>query len=119
VAYTHIRTDDSADSWNDRDQFEGVQIDELRQLEHLSVQTRNSTYDIVVTDPAAAKVLVRGGAKFPAYTRAHVCGSSIGGTIVKRGAIYPGFRLDLEVDGRHVLTSSVASIDVDPPTPEQ
>jgi hypothetical protein len=107
------------DSWSGHDWADGVQIEQLRELDHLAIHTRNSTYDLVVTAPAAGEVLVRGGARFPSYTRARVCGSSIGGNIVKRAGIYPGFRLELEVEGRRILTSSVASIDVEPPADEQ
>ena len=104
------------DSWNEHEWTDGVQIDELRPLDHLRVRTRNSTYEIVVTAPYTGDVLVRGGARFPTYTRARVSGSTVGGTVVKRAGVYPAFRLELEIEGCRILTSPVTAIDVNPPT---
>lgn len=107
------------DSWSGHDWDDGVQIDQLHELDHLSVQTRNSVYEIVVTSPATAEVLVRGGSRLPSFTPARLCGSSIGGSVVKHAGIYRGFRLELELEGRRILTSAVISIELDPPQTEQ
>ena len=93
------------------DWTDGVQIDELGELESLSVRTRNSTYELVVTSPATAEVLVRGGSRFPEFTAARVCGSTAGGRLVTRTGIYPGLCLELEQDGRHIHTSAVIAVD--------
>lgn len=107
------------EAWSGHDWTNGVQIDELRELDCLAVHTRNSTYEIIVRTPASAEVLVRGGARFPSFTPARLCGSSTGGSAVKRAGIYPGFRMEIETaDGRRILTSSVVSIDVDPSVDE-
>lgn len=114
-----MRTGAQLESFSGFEWTNGVQIDELRELDALSIQTRNSTYEIVVTSPGTGQVLVRGGAHFPSFTPARLCGSSAGGCVLKRGGVYPGFRLELEADGRRILTSSVESIDRNPPSTEQ
>ena len=116
---SHLPAGAPLESWSDREWTDGVQIDELRALDHLCVRTRNSTYDIVVTAPETREVLVRGGARFPSYTRARVCGSTAGGTVVKHGGIYPGFRIELDIEGHRILTSPVAAIDREATADEQ
>jgi hypothetical protein len=114
-----MATGTQLESWSGIDWSEGVQVDELHELDALSIRTRNSTYEIIVTGPDKAQVLVRGGAHFPSFTNATLRGSTIGGCILKRGVVYPGFRLELETDGRRIITSAVESIDLNPPSPEQ
>ena len=116
---TQMPTGAQLESWSGYDWDDGVQVDALHELDHLSVRTRNSTYEILVRNPSSCDVLVRGGSRFPTYTPARLCGCSVGGTVLKRGGIYPGFRLELELDGRRLLTSAVESVDVDPPAREQ
>lgn len=108
------------EAWSDHDWTNGVQIDELHELECLSVHTRNSTYQIIVRAPESGEILVRGGARFPTFTPARLCGSSTGGSVLKRAGIYPGFRLEFETEGRRrILTSPVVSIEFDAPASEQ
>jgi hypothetical protein len=116
---TQITTGALLDSWTQHDWTNGIQIDELPELEWLSVRTRNSTYQIVVTTPSTGEILVRGGARFPAFTPARLCGSSAGGSVLKRFGVYPGFRLEFEVDSRRIITSPIMSIELDPPTAKQ
>lgn len=114
-----MRTGAQLESFSGLEWSNGVQIEEMRELDALSVQTRNSTYEIVVTSPGTGQVLVRGGAHFPAFTPAHLSGSSVGGCVLKRGGVYPGFRLEFEAQGRRIVTSTVESIDVNPNATEQ
>lgn len=107
-------TTDALDIWTERTWSNGVQIDELRPLEGLSVRTRNSVYQIVVTEPSSCGVLVRGGGHFPEFTPARVCGSTARGSLVKRAGIYAGLHLEIERDGRRIVTSTVMSVDVMP-----
>ena len=106
------------DDWAACDWTHGVQIDQLAQLEVLFVRTRNTTYEIVVTSAATGTVLVRGGDRFPAFTSARLCGSTAGGSVVKRAGIYPGLRLELESDAGRVITSTIVSVRVDRATSE-
>jgi hypothetical protein len=100
-------------AWTESDWSDGIQIDELRELESLSVRTRNSRYEIIVTSPSTGDVMVRGGTRFPEFTPAHLCGATNGGTIIKCSGIYPGLRLDLEQGGRHIITSTVVKVEID------
>lgn len=107
------------DSWSNLDWDGGVQVNELHALDSLTVTTRNSTYEFVVTSPETADVMVRGGCRFPTFTPARVRGCTIGGSILKRCGVYPGFRLELEAEGHRILTSTVRSVDLNPPGNEQ
>ena len=107
------------ESWSGFDWNDGVHIDDLHELDALSIRTRNSTYEIVVTAPAKGQILVRGGAHFPSFTAAKLRGSTVGGCVLKSGGVYPGFRLELEADGRRIITSAVESIDLNPPSSHQ
>jgi hypothetical protein len=53
------------DTWSVQEWKTGVQADQFEELETLSVETLNHTYEITVIDPGAAEVLVRGGEFFP------------------------------------------------------
>jgi hypothetical protein len=109
-----MTTEGLMEPWATFDWTNGVQIDELRALATLSVRTRNSTYEIVVTAPSSGDILVRGGSRFPALTPARLCGSTIGGSVLKRSGVYPGLRVELESEGRRILTSPVVSIKFNP-----
>ena len=100
------------DDWTECEWANGVQVDELGELESLCVRTRHTTYEIVVTSPAAGDVLVRGGARFPTFTSARVCGSTTGGNLLKCSGIYPGLRIEFQQNGRRILTSTVLSVEV-------
>jgi len=89
---------------------DGVQVPELSPLERLLVRTRNNIYEIIVVDPGRAEVMVRGGRYFPEFTRAVVCGSSVGSGFLKLHGIYPGFCLELHSPVHPVVTSPVREI---------
>ena len=79
-------------------------------FDQFAVRTRNSTYEIVVLQPSTGEVLVRGGRFFPEYTRAYVAGCSLGGAFLKLRSIYRGFLIELQCDGRTIITTRVQSI---------
>ena len=99
-----------ADEWRD-----GVQIDNLEELQTLSVETRHHTYEMTVIDPKTAEVLVRGGELFPEHRPARVSGASLGSSFLKLRGIYVGFKLELMVDGRRIITSKVRRINLHQP----
>jgi hypothetical protein len=78
----------------------------------VTVATRNSTYVLVVRDPEARAITVTGGRWGDHPAEGHVEGSSINGIFLTEGRIEVGLSLDLEVDGRRVVTSRVQSITV-------
>ena len=98
------------DGWSSHDWSAGLRLDQLAALDRLTVRTANSTYDIVITDPETAAVLVRGGRFFPEFAHAHVAGSSLGGSFLKLHTIQPGFRIELVCDGRAIVTSAVQNV---------
>ena len=98
------------DTWRHLDWSDGLQIDELHDTETLVVETRNTTYEIVVMDGRRAEILVRGGRFFPVYTRAHLAGASMGGSFLKLHGIYVGFSMELYGDREPIITSAVRSI---------
>lgn len=115
----NVRSGAQLDSWSGFDWSDGIQIDELHPLDTVSVHTHNSVYQIVVRDPESGEILVRGGSRIPAFKPGHLSGCSIGGAVLKRGGIYPGFRLEIEIEGKRLLTSPVVSVDLDPAPSDQ
>ena len=107
------------DSWSTYDWDDGVQIDKMEALERLLVQTRNSTYEIIVISPRTGEVMLRGGLFFPEFTRVRLSGSTLGGSFLKRLGIYPGFKMEIQEGMRRIVTTSVRSIDQTPHEPGQ
>jgi hypothetical protein len=103
-------TAQSLDRWSSHNWRDGLQINELDNLERLSVRTRNSTYEITVLRPQTSEVLVRGGQFFPDYTRARLTGASLGGSFLKLHGIYVGFMMELQSGDQTVVTTKVRSI---------
>jgi len=100
------------DRWATHDWRDGMSIADLRPLDRLTIRTLNSTYEIVVVAPDTADVAVRGGAFFPTFSRAHLAGSSLGGSFLKVQSIHVGFCLELVLNARSIVTSPVQSISV-------
>ncbi|MEP7304948.1 MAG: hypothetical protein ABJA98_05480 [Acidobacteriota bacterium] len=100
------------DRWSTHDWRDGMSIADLQPLDRVTVRTLNSTYEIVVVAPDSADVAVRGGTFFPTFSRAHVAGSSLGGSFLKVHSIHVGFCLELVLNARSIVTSPVQSISV-------
>jgi hypothetical protein len=98
------------DTWHSLDWPDGLQIDEVDETQTLLVETRNTTYEVVVMDAARADVLVRGGKFFPVYTRVHLAGASLGGSFLKLRGIYIGFSMELCGEEGPIITSAVRRI---------
>jgi hypothetical protein len=99
----------SLDLWSSACWSDGIQLDELPELESLAVRTWNSVYEQIVGCAHTGDVLVRGGRYFPVFTRVQLLGSSAGGSFLKRLGIYAGLRLEFLIDGRRIITSPVES----------
>jgi hypothetical protein len=102
------------DEWALHDWRQGVLIPRLAPHDRLVVRTRNSTYEIIVTVPHTASVLVRGGAFFPCFTAARLAGSSMGGGLLKLHGVYAGFQMELLTEGPPIITTRVHSVSVLP-----
>jgi len=113
----HARQDLHA--WAERDWSGGIATNALQGLEQFAVQTRNTTYEITMLSPKTGAVLVRGGQFFPEHTRATLAGCSLGGSILKVGAVQPGFLMELLHEGRRIVTTRVSEIRTISPSPPQ
>ena len=110
---TRIERPPGADlrDWIAHDWSAGIQLDATYDGMSLVVETVNNTYEVTVMSGGTGEVRVRGGEFFPRFTPARLTGSSLGGSFLKMGGIYVGFRLELrQQDGRVILTSPVQSI---------
>jgi hypothetical protein len=104
----------SLDAWSSGRWSDGLQIQELDELDAVTVRTRHSVYEMIVLSGDAGQVLVRGGHYFPEFTPARLMGSSGWGTFLKRLGIYRGLRLEFIVNRRRIVTSAVESVQVAP-----
>ena len=86
----------------------GVALRQLEPLTELVIQTRNTSYRLVVSRDA--DIVIQGGTFFPDPTRAHVEGSSLGGNLLKVGWIGVGLRMEILAEGRRIVTTPVRSI---------
>ena len=93
-------------SWSSHNWRGGVHIAELSELDRLTVRTRNSVYDIVVSCPRTGRVMIRGGAFFPAFTSARLSGCSLGGSFLKLGVVHPGFCLEFSTHETGVVVTT-------------
>ena len=92
--------------WSD-----GVRIPDLSVFDRLTLCTRNSLYEIVILMPATCEVLIRGGRFFPAFTRAHVAGCSLGGSFLKLHSVHSGFCVEvLPEEGPAIVTTRVRTL---------
>ena len=98
------------DQWSRREWKDGVQISDFKELDTLSVETRHHTYEITIIDPNTAEVWIRGGERFPERTVAFLSGASMGGSFLKAHGIYVGFKMELQVGLKRIVTSPVRSI---------
>lgn len=86
----------------------GVALRSLEPLTELRVQTRNTSYRIVVSRDS--DIIIQGGTFFPDPTQAHIEGASLGGNLLKVGWIGVGLRMEILVQGRRIVTTAVRSI---------
>ena len=97
-------------SWYSYEWRDGVHVDHLVAFDRVTVLTRHSTYEIVVTSPATGEILVRGGTFFPDYTRVRLAGSTLGGSFLKLRSIHVGFHMEFAIEGGVIITSPVRTI---------
>jgi hypothetical protein len=83
------------DRWSEKEWENGVQIEQMAELEQLAVRTRNSVYEITVLNGVTGEVLLRGGDFFPERTAVRLEGSTLGGSILKWRGIYVGLQMEI------------------------
>ena len=111
MADTSVPADAILDRWTQREWTDGIQIDDLPDLETLAVRTMNTRYEIIVISGRTGEILVRGGQFFPELTPAELAGSSLGGSFLKMRGIYRGFRMELHHNQQPIVTTQVQSIE--------
>jgi hypothetical protein len=99
-------------AWQEHLWRDGVSVDQLSALDRLTVETRHSTYEIVLVGAGSADILVRGGTFFPDFTPARLAGSSLGGSFLKLRSIYVGFCIEFALERRVIITSPVRTISI-------
>jgi hypothetical protein len=100
----------TVDQWLQLPWDEGCQVDELPCLQSITVTTRNSLYEVIVTSPRSGGVKIRGGRFFPEWSEAVLAGCSLGGSFLKLRGLYVGFCMELYFQGQVVVTTRVQTI---------
>jgi hypothetical protein len=98
------------ETWSSHSWAEGVQLESVHDMDTLTVETENSTYEIHVICGRTGEILIRGGRFFPEFTAAKLAGSSLGGSFLKLRGVYTGFSLEIHFDQRLIITSRVNRI---------
>ena len=98
---------------------DGIDFQSLEVGTTVDVQTKYSSYHLVVTDPNKRQALVTGGHRFQEPTPIRVEGATAGGTAIKAGWIGVGLRLEMRNLTHRVTTSVVQSLTVEPPPPSR
>jgi hypothetical protein len=107
------------DFWSHQPWTNGVQIEQMDEMQKVLVRTRNSLYEITVVDHWSGEIVVRGGQFFPRATSAWLAGATFGGRILKLRGIYIGLQMEINADDAPVLTTRVKMIAVEKPAAGQ
>jgi hypothetical protein len=95
------------DAWSEEQWTKGIQLDQLAELETLTVRTQNSVYEITVLCGRTGEVLVRGGRFFPEWTPALLAGSTFGGSLLRSGGIYLGMKMEIAPQPAEMISKIV------------
>lgn len=93
--------------------LEGLMLTTLSPCDVVHVTTHNSHYELFLLDPAAGKVLIRGGSHFKEPAEGTVIGSTFGGCMLKMSWLGVGLRMEINSGGTRVVTSPVESLIVE------
>jgi hypothetical protein len=96
----------------------GIDVRKLPAETEVSVDTSNSHYRFVMLDDGGVRALVRGGRYFEDEAEARIEGSSLGGTLLRRGWIGLGLSMELSVAGKRLDTSRVQAITISASHPD-
>jgi hypothetical protein len=94
------------------DDLEDVTLQTLRPCDTIRVRTCSSDYEIFLFEPESGRALVVGGKYFAEPMEATVSGSTFGGSMLKMGWLGVGLRMELNVNGRRIVTSPVQELRV-------
>jgi hypothetical protein len=112
---SNVRAGAILDTWSNDPWANGIQIEQIEDMQKLFVQTKNSLYEITVIDRWSGKILVRGGQFFPELTPAQLAGATLWGSFLKMRGIYVGFAMEINAGDQRFLTTRVREIAVEKP----
>jgi hypothetical protein len=78
--------------------------------ELIMVETRNSQYRVVLTDPQDGRARIEGGSAFPEPAEVRVVGATSGAGFLKPGSINVGLGMEILTGDHYLVTSAVRSI---------
>jgi hypothetical protein len=87
-----------------------IHLDSCLPFDRIAVRTHRSDYEVVVLPGSSGKVLVRGGRYFTTFQLAALAGSTFGGSAIRLRSIEVGGQLELRVDGRPIVTSTIEAV---------
>jgi hypothetical protein len=90
------------------DYLGSVHVPDLPQLTMLMVETKNSSYRIVVIE--GSDVCIQGGTHFPEPTSARLDGATMEGNALLPGWIEVGLPMQITAGAKRVVTSSIREI---------
>jgi len=96
---------------------QGLHLGRVEALTRVEIETRNTLYRLTVVEPDQWKVVVRGGRFFPCDTKAYLCGSGYGGSLLRVAWIGVGLCCEFAAEGLRVVTSPVRDFRVRPSLP--
>ena len=99
----------SLDSWLARDWSQSVSVTALDEFQQIHVCTQNTLYELIIVN-ACGDIRLRGGRYFPDWTAARLAGCTGGGSFLKRLTIALGMQMEIESEGRRIITSPVRTI---------
>lgn len=103
------------DNWTRAEWTDGCQVDQLPDLQPITVITRNHLYELIVVNGSDGRLRIRGGLLIPEWRDARLAGCSLGGSFLKLRGIYAGFCMELHVDGEIIITTPVQRLTLAPP----
>ena len=89
-----------------------VAVESLQPFDTILLRTYNNDYRILLLEPTTGRALVEGGDYLVEPREALLRGSAISGSEFKCGSICVGSRLEIWVDERVLLTSTIRSVHV-------
>jgi RNA polymerase-binding transcription factor DksA len=92
--------------------LDDVSLESLNPFDTILLRTYNSDYRILLLDPKTGRALVEGGDYLVEPNEALLRGSAIPGSEFKSGSVCVGSRLEIWVNERVLLTSTIKSVHV-------
>jgi hypothetical protein len=91
----------------------GVALQSLTAGTRLTVNTRNTRYQITVLDPVMRQVTVSGGPTLRQAIQGRLEGGTTGGSVLRLGWVGVGLRMELSTADRRITTSAVQSVTIE------